>query len=150
MRASCRHEFIRAQFNSARRCKDNMETAVKTKKRVLLIDDDYYICNTISQMLEKENMLVDYENNASDGVKKAIAERYEAIIVDVHLPGMDGVSLFRILKEITPNSKVILTSGDALIDVMNFYNNVYIENFIQKPINKEELLKIITEEVKQI
>ena len=126
-----------------------MESAVKTKKKVLVIDDDYYVCETLSKFLKNEELLVDFENNASDGVKKAIAERYEVIIVDVHLPGMDGVSLFRILKEITPNSKVILTSGDALVDVMNFHNNVYIENFIQKPINKEELLKIITEEVKQ-
>ena len=120
-----------------------METAVRTQKRVLLIDDDYYICNTISQMLEKENMLVDYENNASDGVKRAIAEKYDAIIVDVHLPGMDGVSLFHILRELAPVSKVILTSGDSLLDVLNEHSNSEIGNFIQKPIDKEKLLKAI-------
>lgn len=129
--------------NSARRCKDNMETAVKTQKRVLVIDDDYYICNSISQILKKEDMLVDYENNASDGVKRAIAERYEVIIVDVHLPGMDGVSLLPVLKELAPSSRVILTSGDTLLDVLNEHSNIEIENFIQKPIDKEKLLKAI-------
>ena len=100
-----------------------METAVRTQKRVLLVDDDYYICNTISQMLEKENMLVDCENNASDGVKRAIAEKYDAIIADVHLPGMDGVSLFHILRELALASKVILTSGDSLLDVLNEHSD---------------------------
>ena|SRR3989337_1684413 len=122
-----------------------METAVSTKKRVLVIDDDYYVCETLSKLLKDEEMLVDFENNASDGVKKAIAERYEVIIVDVHMPGMDGISLLPVLKEVSPLSKVILTSGDALVDVMNFHNNVYIQNFIQKPIQKETLLKIIKE-----
>ena len=124
---------------------ETMETTAKYKKKVLVIDDDYYICATISNILTKEDMLVDYENNASDGVKRAIAERYEAIIVDVHLPGMDGVSLFRILKEITPVSKVILTSGDTLISLMEYHSNMNIENFIQKPIDKESLLKAIGE-----
>jgi YesN/AraC family two-component response regulator len=76
-------------------------------------------------------------------VKRAIAEKYDAIIVDVHLPGMDGVSLFHILKEITPVSKVVLTSGDTLLDILNEHSNSEIENFIQKPIDKEKLLKAI-------
>jgi DNA-binding NtrC family response regulator len=116
-----------------------------TQKKVLVIDDDYYICNTISQMLEKEDMLVDFENNASDGVKRALADKYEIIIVDVHLPGMDGVSLLPVIKELTPSSRVILTSGDTLLDVLNEHSNIEIENFIQKPIEKEKLLKAIGE-----
>lgn len=144
---TCRDRRL-SLFNSARRCKDNMESAVK-KKKLLIIDDDYYVCNMIGKLLENENMHVNYENNASDGVKRAIAEKYDVIIVDVHLPGMDGISLLPVLKEVSPLSKVILTSGDALTTLLEFHNNKDIENFIQKPIQKEILLKIITEEVKQ-
>ena len=128
--------------NSARRCKDNMETAVKTQKGCWSL---MMIITSAIQFRRylKEDMLVDYENNASDGVKRAIAERYEVIIVDVHLPGMDGVSLLPVLKELAPSSRVILTSGDTLLDVLNEHSNIEIENFIQKPIDKEKLLKAI-------
>lgn len=122
-----------------------MEKTTKIKKKVVVIDDDYYVCQIISKLLEKEDMFVDYENNVSDGVKRVLAEKYEIIIVDVHMPGMDGISLLPVLKEIAPFSKVILTSGDALTTLLEFHNNTDIKNFIQKPIQKETLLKIIEE-----
>jgi DNA-binding NtrC family response regulator len=129
--------------NSARRCKDNMETAGKTKKKVLIIDDDYYMCKSISQLLENEDMLVDYENNISSGVEKLLVERYEVIMLDIHLPGIDGISMLPVLKEITPTSKIILVSADDMVSISNQYSNVVVENFIQKPINREKLLDII-------
>jgi DNA-binding NtrC family response regulator len=122
-----------------------MEKATKIKEKVLVIDDDYFVCQMISCSLEKENMLIDFENNVSDGVKRVLAERYEIIIVDVHMPGIDGVSLLPILKEIAPSSKVILTSGDSLMNLMEYHTNANIENFIQKPFDKEKLLKAIGE-----
>ena len=118
-----------------------MET--KTQKKVLVIDDDYYICKSISQLLENEDMLVDYENNISAGIDRLLADKYEVIILDIHLPGIDGVSMMPVLKEITPSSKVILVSADDVVDVLNQYSNVVVENFIQKPINRERLLNII-------
>ncbi|MFZ3090389.1 MAG: response regulator [Nitrospirota bacterium] len=119
-----------------------MELAVK-KKKVLVIDDDYYMCKSISQLLENEDMLVDYENNISAGIDRLLADKYEVIILDIHLPGIDGVSMMPVLKEITPSSKVILVSADDVVDVLNQYSNVVVENFIQKPINRERLLNII-------
>ncbi len=118
-----------------------MET--KTQKKVLVIDDDYYMCKSISQLLENEDMLVDYENNISAGIDRLLANKYEVIILDIHLPGIDGVSMMPVLKEITPSSKVILISADDVVDVLNHYSNVVVENFIQKPINREKLLDII-------
>ncbi|MEK6681328.1 MAG: response regulator [Nitrospirota bacterium] len=118
-----------------------MET--KTQKKVLVIDDDYYMCKSISQLLENEDMLVDYENNISAGIDRLLADKYEVIILDIHLPGIDGVSMMPVLKEITPSSKVILVSADDVVDVLNQYSNVVVENFIQKPINRERLLNII-------
>lgn len=119
-----------------------METATK-KKKVLIIDDDYYMCKSISQLLENEDMLVDYENNISAGVEKMLIESYEVVLLDIHLPGIDGVSMLPVLKEIAPTSKIILVSADDMVSISNQYSNVIVENFIQKPINREKLLDII-------
>ena len=68
--------------------------------RVLLVEDEKGISSAICQVLKKENFAVDPVYTGTDGLDYALDENYDAIILDVMLPGMDG---FQILKRIREN-----------------------------------------------
>src|ERR1043166_3968861 len=72
------------------------------KTRVLVIDDDRKLCRLIRDYLEPMGYDVATAHSGPDGVQRAVGEPWEAIILDVMLPGLDG---FEVLKEIRRASK---------------------------------------------
>ena len=89
-------------------------------------------------------MLVDSENNISTGMERLLADKYEVIILECPSAG-DRRRLYDSCPE--RDSAVLKgrsdRSADDVVDVLNQYSNVVVENFIQKPINRERLLNII-------
>ena len=71
--------------------------------RVLVIDDDRKLCRLIKDYLDPLGYDIVAVHTGPDGVEKAIAESWQAIILDVMLPGMDG---FEVLKQIRRKSDV--------------------------------------------
>ena len=66
--------------------------------RVLLVEDEKGISSAICQVLKKENFSVDPVYTGTDGLDYALAGIYDAIILDVMLPGMDGFQVLSALR----------------------------------------------------
>jgi DNA-binding response OmpR family regulator len=73
------------------------------KPRILVIDDDRKLCRLIRDYLQPMGYEVSAIHNGTDGVKRAVAEAWDAVILDVMLPGLDG---FEALKQIRRSSDV--------------------------------------------
>lgn len=67
--------------------------------RVLLVEDERNLSAAICKLLEKERMTVDPVYTGTDGLDWALSSEYDAIILDVMLPGMDGFSVLRELRK---------------------------------------------------
>src|SRR5215468_8802557 len=74
-----------------------------TRPRVLVIDDDRKLCSLISQYLDPLGYSVSVVHTGPDGVEEATRQNWQAVILDVMLPGMDG---FEVLKAIRRTSDV--------------------------------------------
>ena len=74
-----------------------------TANRVLVIDDDRKLCRLIGDYLEPMGYVVTAVHTGPEGVERAIAEVWDAVLLDVMLPGMDG---FEVLKRIRQKSTV--------------------------------------------
>ncbi len=77
--------------------------AVGTPSRVLVIDDDRKLCRLIRDYLESMGYTVSAVHTGPEGVEKALSESWQAVILDVMLPGFDG---FEVLKQIRRQSDV--------------------------------------------
>src|SRR5881628_3740212 len=77
--------------------------ALQGKTRVLVIDDDRKLCRLIRDYLEPMGYEVSAAHSGTDGVERAVGEVWDAVILDVMLPGLDG---FEVLKQIRRNSNV--------------------------------------------
>ena len=70
--------------------------------RVLVVEDEKRLAETIADIIEEAGDTVDVQNNGEDGYYDAVSGIYDAIVLDVMLPGMDGVEL---LKKIRASAK---------------------------------------------
>nr|MCR5566959.1 response regulator [Clostridiales bacterium] len=85
--------------------------------RVLLVEDDRKLSAAVCKLLEKERITVDPVYDGNDGLDWALSSEYDAVILDVMLPGMDGFAVLRSLrKEKIATPVLMLTARAALED----------------------------------
>ncbi|WP_411844640.1 response regulator transcription factor [Roseibacillus persicicus] len=78
-------------------------TEQEATKRVLVIDDDRKLCGLIADYLSPLGYHVEMRHSGSEGLEAALEEEWEALILDVMMPGMDG---FEVLRELRKTSQV--------------------------------------------
>ena len=66
---------------------------------ILLVDDDTELCSMLAEYLESENFNVDMVHDGLSGVTQARGKNYDAIVLDVMMPEMDGFSVLRELRQ---------------------------------------------------
>ncbi|GHC67636.1 response regulator transcription factor [Roseibacillus persicicus] len=78
-------------------------TEQEATKRILVIDDDRKLCGLIADYLSPLGYHVEMRHSGSEGLEAALEEEWEALILDVMMPGMDG---FEVLRELRKTSQV--------------------------------------------
>lgn len=84
-------------------------------EKILLIDDEEDFLTVMSDRMKARNMQVSTASSAKDGLAKAATGGYDAVILDLMMPEMDGIETLKILKEKNPDLAVILLTGHATI-----------------------------------
>lgn len=107
--------------------------------KIFLLEDDYSLNESIKEMLEIENFIVDsfYEG---DVAYENIIGNYELYIFDINVPNIDGLFLLEHIKNMTPNTKVIIMSANINIDKIKEAYNKGCDDYIKKPFDIHELL----------
>lgn len=84
-------------------------------EKILMIDDEEDFLAVMSERMEARNMVVTTASSPLEGLEKAAAGSFDVVILDLMMPGMDGIETLRILKEKNPDLEVILLTGHATI-----------------------------------
>ena len=107
---------------------------------ILLVEDHRDIAEMVAAHLERDDFLIDYADNGNLGFNLGKENSYDAIVLDVMLPGIDGLT---VCKKLRTESDVrcpilILTARDTLDDkLMGF--DVGADDYLLKPFDVEEL-----------
>ncbi len=108
--------------------------------RVLVVEDEPKIARAIKKGLEQETFAVDLCLDGDEGLRFALDEPYDLIILDRMLPGMDGVTLCRELRKAGNQTPVLfLTAKDKVADRVDGLN-AGADDYLVKPFAFEELL----------
>ena len=107
---------------------------------VLLIDDEQRILNFVRRGLEAEGLDVDEARSGQEGLGLAAARRYDLVILDLVMPGLDGHEVLRRLLERRPEQQVLVLSAlnDTASKVQCLERGA--EDYISKPFSLDELL----------
>jgi len=108
--------------------------------RILVVEDEHRIANSIKQGLEQEKYAVDVAYTGDDGFNLASTEDYDLIILDLMLPGMDGVAITKTLRNNKIHTPILmLTAKGQVGDKINGLD-AGADDYLTKPFSFEELL----------
>ena len=108
--------------------------------RILVVEDEHRIANSIKKGLEQEKYAVDVTYTGTDGFDLASTEEYDLIILDLLLPGMDGISLCKGLRAKQIHTPVLmLTAKGQIRDKVEGLDSGA-DDYMTKPFSFEELL----------
>ncbi len=114
-------------------------------EKVLLIDDERYFVETLSERMRSRGMDVSTATSAKEGLEKAEHEYYDAIILDLMMPEMNGIEALVALREKNPDLQIILLTGYATMDAGIEAMKLGATDFLEKPID----IKTLTEKIKE-
>jgi len=107
--------------------------------RLLVIEDENDLLEAIAQSLREEGYAVDEAADGRNGLFKATGAQYDAIVLDLMLPGMSGFDLLKSLRKTHKTPVLILTARDALPDRVKGLDSGA-DDYMTKPFELPELL----------
>jgi len=108
--------------------------------KVLIIDDEKPIRNALRDILEYEKMQVDDAATGIEGLQKIEKEKYDLVLCDIKMPGMDGIEVLEKIMESTYAMPVVMISGHGTIETAVEAVKKGAFDFIAKPLDLNRLL----------
>ena len=107
--------------------------------RILVVEDEIKAADFLRKALVSESFAVDVSHRGDEALEMALGTGYDAIVLDIMLPGRDGLSVLRTLRERGNNSPVLLLSARSHIDEKVEGLNAGADDYLPKPFALEEL-----------
>jgi len=108
--------------------------------RLLLVEDDRTIASFVTKGFEEAGFAVDHADNGEDGLHLALVESYDAAVVDVMLPRLDGLALIKRMRQQRINTPVIILSAKRSLDDKIKGLQTGSDDYLVKPFAFSELL----------
>ena len=112
-------------------------------KVILIIDDEESIRASLIGVLEDEGFRTVFAHNGEEGLRLLREENPDVVLLDIWMPGIDGIETLRRIKEISPDQLVVMMSGHATIETAVRATKLGAFDFIEKPLSLEKVLLTI-------
>lgn len=109
--------------------------------KTLLIDDDEVVRDTLTMFFAYKKCSIKAVASAEAGLRALEGERFDIIICDFRLPGINGVEFFRQIIKVHPDTVRVLISGYANEEIITEANEGGVHEFMKKPFSLIELLE---------
>ncbi len=119
------------------------QVKVKRDVRILVVDDEEGIRDFLCYELNSHGFQVFTANNGMEAVEKVKKQKFDLVLCDVQMPGMNGISTLEEIKKIDPRVEVIIATGYGTVETAVSAMRKGAYDFIQKPFNIDELLMLI-------
>jgi DNA-binding NtrC family response regulator len=116
--------------------------------RILVVDDDENIRESLKAILADEGFAVDVAASGSEAIRKAEAVAYNVALIDIRLPDMEGVELLTRMKDVVPKTRKIIVTGYPSMQNAITALNKNADAYLIKPVDLEKLLNTVKEQLK--
>ena len=118
-------------------------------KRILIVDDEESIRSSLERLLSYEKYKALTAADGAAALDLAANERIDIVLLDIKMPGMDGLEVLGKLKELRPDLPVIIISGHGTIATAVDATKLGAFDFLEKPIDMERLLLTVRNGINQ-
>lgn len=115
------------------------------KAKVLLVDDEEDFLKTLAERLETRGLKVSTATSGENALASVAGQTYDLIVLDLAMPGIDGLETLKKIKEKQPDAEIIMLSGQGSIKTSIEAMKLGAEDFIEKPVNIADLMDKISE-----
>lgn len=109
------------------------------QKKILVVDDEAVVCESCRRILIREGYAVDTCSDSRTGLRLAELNHYDAILLDLRMPIVDGVRFLERLREVRPAASVIIITGHASAESNQAFERLGICELIDKPFTPKEV-----------
>ncbi len=110
---------------------------------ILIVDDEPYIRLTLKKAIDRLGVETDTAVNAEEALERLKTGHYNLLLLDLHLPGMSGMTALELIKEQHEHLPVVVLTAFGSVDraVEAMKNGA--SDFIEKPISHQELINVL-------
>ncbi|KAB2890505.1 MAG: response regulator [Desulfobulbaceae bacterium] len=119
--------------------------AEELKAKVLLVDDEEDFLKTLAERLETRGLKVTTASNGESALAFVEGQEYDLIVLDLAMPGLDGLETLKRIKARQPDAEIIMLSGQGSIKTSIEAMKLGACDFLQKPVDITALLEKISE-----
>ncbi len=115
------------------------------KANVLLVDDEEQFLDVFSKRLEGRGLKIDTATGGEEAIKRAKGKDFDAIVLDLAMPGMGGLETLKRLRSENPDLQIIILTGHATVEKGVEAMKEGALDFLEKPVDLNKLLEKIGE-----
>jgi len=109
----------------------------------MIIDDEPIVCKRLRSTLEKANMEIETFTDPNEAVKRFSEKNFQILITDLKMKEMDGIDVLKLVKKISPETKVIIITGVATVEKAKEALKSGAYDFIAKPFKLSQLRNLV-------
>jgi DNA-binding NtrC family response regulator len=122
----------------------NVEPKMK-RPRILLVDDELVFANNLLKLLSKRGYDTVVVYNGTDAVNMVGEKEFDVIILDMKMPGMDGIATLKEIKKKTPSVEVVILTGHSSVESGIEGMQLGAFDFLMKPVSIDDLQEKVSE-----
>lgn len=108
--------------------------------RILFVEDEYRLAEALAQILRMQNYIVDIANDGESGLDFALSNVYDLIILDIMLPGRDGLSVLEEIRKAKFATPILMLTARSEVGDKIKGLDLGADDYLSKPFNSDELL----------
>jgi DNA-binding NtrC family response regulator len=107
--------------------------------RIMVIDDEKIVCDMAKMSLDQEGYEVETFLNAEPALKRLAEQKFDIVVTDYKMKGIDGMEVLRTVRRLYPDTKVIMITAFANLDAAIEALRSDVHDFFPKPVKIKEL-----------
>ena len=120
---------------------------MSSKISILIVDDDVGVCQTLADILEAKGYQVDTAADGFQAIEKVRKAAYDVALMDIKMPGMNGVETYKKMKRSELKTKVIMITAYALEELIREAYKEGVVGVMHKPLEIDSLIKSIDDAI---
>ena len=107
---------------------------------ILVVDDEHEFLELMTNRLQKRGFTVDVAPTGEQALEKVAKENFDAMVLDVKMPGIDGIEVLRRVKQMRPEMPVLLLTGHASVEAAMTGVESGAVDYLLKPVPINDLI----------
>ena len=120
-----------------------------SRTSILVVDDEKIVRDSLTKWFLEDGYRVGAAENGSEAIRQMQAQRWDIILLDIKMPGMDGMELQQRIREIDPLATIIFITAHASVDTAVQALKMGAFDYVTKPVDPDYLSHLISNAIKQ-